>query len=84
MKVVAVQVPSGRPAMAERNQPLGVVLGRFARRLHRLEPVALVQGDEALRPDPRRRDLGLHVADHKVRGPDVVAKELPHRLDLPS
>ena len=64
------------------HEPLGVLLGRLAGRLHRLGSVALVQGHEALRPDPRSGNLGLHVADHEIGGPDVAAQQVPHRLDL--
>ena len=59
-----------------------MLLRGLARRLHRVGAVALVQGDEAFRPDPGGGDLGLHVPDHQVGGPDVVAQELPYRLDL--
>ena len=82
MYVVACQVPSGMAAMAERISRSAVLLRGLAGCLHRLGPVAFVQRDEALRPDPRGGDLGLHVAHHEIGGPDVAAQQVPDRLDL--
>ncbi len=35
------------------------------------------EGGHALRPDPARCGLRFHVADHEIRGANVVARQLP-------
>jgi hypothetical protein len=57
-----------------------VIHQRGAGEIEGLEPVALDQLGHALGADPRRRDLGIHVADHEVRRADVVAHDLPYHV----
>ena len=57
---------------------------RLAGRLEAGGAVAFDEGAQALGADSARRDLGFHVADHEVRGPDVVAQHVPHRNHRPS
>ena len=48
-----------------------------------VEPVLRRPAPGSARRRAGRRDLRLHVADHQLRGADVVAQDLPHRLVPP-
>ncbi len=47
-----------------------------------LDAIALDQLDQPLGADARGGDLGIHVADHEVRGADIVAHDLPDHVVL--
>ena len=62
------------------HDPLGMIHQLVAGRLDRVQPITLDQLDEAVGADAGGGDLGLHVANHQVRGADIVAQHLPQRL----
>src|SRR5262249_49397183 len=64
------------------HQAFGIVHHGSAGSLKRVKAVLAHQRLYTLRPDTRRSDLRLHIANDQVRDANVVAQELPHRLDL--
>src|SRR5262249_51313142 len=64
------------------HQAFGIVHHGSAGGLKRLKAVLAHQRLDALRPDTRRGDLRLHIANDQVGDADIVAQKLPYRLDL--
>ena len=62
------------------HHPLGGIEHRLARGGDRVKPVELDQFIITLRPNPRRGNLRVHVAQDQIRKPDIGPQHVPDLL----